>query len=158
MKKLFLIVCLLVGAVSARAQFEQGKKYLSTSVSGIGCSYSGSEKFRFGLDASAGYFAADCLMLRATLGYDHTREIDDFTIGAGARYYIEQNGLYGGLGVEYSHFTPKNNDFSVPIEVGYVFFINRYITLEPSVYYKMSLHDFSNNSSVGFRFGLGFYF
>ena len=100
MKKLFLIVCLLVGAVSARAQFEQGKKYVSTSVSGIGCSYSGSEKFRFGLDASAGYFAADCLMLRATLGYDHTREIDDFTIGAGARYYIEQNGFYGGLGVD----------------------------------------------------------
>ena len=63
-----------------------------------------------------------------------------------------------GAGAEYAHFTPKNNDLLIPVELGYSFFINRFITLEPSVYYKMSLHDFSDNTSIGFRLGLGFYF
>lgn len=158
MKKALFLLCLLLGSLSAHAQFEQGKKYVSTSLSGIGCSYSAKEDFRFGLDASVGYFAADCLMLRAMVGYDHTHEIDDFNIGLGARYYFDQCGVFAGVGAEYAHFTPKNNDLLVPVEIGYSFFINRFITLEPSVYYKMSLHDFSDNSAVGFRFGLGFYF
>ena len=158
MRKIILLLCLLVGPLAAHAQFEQGKKYVSASVSGLGCSYSSKEKFRMGVDASVGYFVSDCLMLRANLGYDHTRAIDDFSAGVGARYYFDQCGVYMGAGAEYAHFTPKNNDLLIPVELGYSFFINRFITLEPSVYYKMSLHDFSDNSSIGFRLGLGFYF
>lgn len=158
MRKIILLLCLLVGPLAAQAQFEQGKKYVSASVSGLGCSYSTKEKFRLGVDASVGYFVSDCLMLRANLGYDHTRAIDDFSAGVGARYYFDQCGVYMGAGAEYAHFTPKNNDLLIPVELGYSFFINRFITLEPSVYYKMSLQDFSDNSSIGFRLGLGFYF
>lgn len=121
-------------------------------------SYSGSEKFRFGLDASAGYFVADCLLLHADLGYSHTREIDDVNIGLGARYYFDQCGVFIGGGAEYVHFTPNSNDIQIPLEVGYAFFVNRFITIEPSVYYKMSMHDFSDNSTFGFKIGLGFFF
>ena len=46
----------------------------------------------------------------------------------------------------------------VPVEIGYAFYLNHYLTVEPSVYYKMSMHDFSDNSSVGLRIGLGYYF
>ena len=158
MKKILLVLILLTGTLSASAQFEKGKKHLSTALTGLNLQYSGEQKFRFGLDANAGYFIDDCLMLRAQVGYNHTKESDDFNFGVGARYYFDQCGVFAGVGAEYAHFTPKNNDLLIPVEIGYSFFINRFITLEPSVYYKMSLHDFSDNSAVGFRFGLGFYF
>lgn len=153
-----LLLFLLIGTLTSHAQFAEGTKYLGASTSGLGMSYSSSEKFRFGIDAAAGYFAADCLMLRAYVGYDHTKEIDDVNIGVGARYYFDQCGVFMGAGAEYQHFTPSSNDVLIPVEVGYAFFVNHFITIEPSVYYKMSLHDFSNNSSVGLKIGLGFYF
>jgi hypothetical protein len=46
----------------------------------------------------------------------------------------------------------------IPVEVGYAFFVNKNITIEPAVYYKMSLADFSDNSTVGLKIGFGFYF
>lgn len=158
MRKFILFLFLLTATVTANAQFEKGKKYVSASFSGLGLSYSSSEKFRFGIDATAGYFVADCLMLRGTVSYDHTREIDDVSVGAGARYYFDQCGVFLGAGAEYVHYTPKSNDVQIPVEVGYAFFVNRFITIEPAVYYKMSLHDFGDNSTVGLRIGLGFYF
>ena len=157
-KTLLLLVMLLTLAVPASAQFKQGTKYANASLTGLGLSYSSKERFRFGLDATAGYFAADCLMLRGTLGYEHTKEIDDFRIGGGARYYFDQCGVYLGAGAEFNHFTSNNNDVMIPLEAGYAFFLNQYLTIEPSVYYKMSLHDFGNNSQFGVSLGLGFYF
>lgn len=158
MKKVIFLLLLLVSAATAHAQFEQGKKYVGASLSGLGMSYSSSEKFRLGVDLNAGYFVADCVMLRANVGYEHTKHIDDVSVGAGARFYFDQCGVFLGAGLEYDHFTPKSNDLLIPCEVGYAFFVNRFITIEPSLYYKMSLHDFSNNSTVGFRIGMGFYF
>ena len=159
MKKIFLSLLLLfTGITAANAQFAKGTKYVGASISGIGLSYSSSQKFRFGLDATAGYFMADCLMLRGNITYDHTKEINDVAVGAGARYYFDQCGVYLGAAAEYVHYTPSSNDVRIPIEVGYAFFVNRYITIEPSLYYKMSLDSFSEKSEVGARIGLGFYF
>lgn len=159
MKKIFtLLLIFMATMISAQAQFEQGVKYVSASASGFGLSYSSNERFRFGLDANAGYFLSDCFMLHATAGYEHKRNLDDVRIGAGARYYFDQCGIYLGAGAEYNHFTKKNNDVMIPLTVGYAFFLNQYITLEPSIYYKMSLHDFGGNSTFGASIGLGFYF
>lgn len=157
-KVLLLLMTFACLSLTAHAQFEQGKKYVGASMSGLGLSYSSAEKFRMGLDLNAGYFIADCLMLRAGVGYDHTRQIDDVSIGAGVRYYFDQCGVHIGAGAEYAHFTPSNNDVLIPLEAGYTFFLNRHITLEPTLYYKMSLHDFGDNSSFGLKIGLGFFF
>lgn len=158
MKRILWLVFLIVGTLSANAQFEKGKKTVGASISGLGMSYSASEKFRFSMDATAGYFVADCLQLRANVGYEHTRVTDDVRAGLGARYYFDQCGVFLGTGAEFVHYTKNSNDVQVPLEVGYAFFINRFITIEPSVYYKMSLEDFSDKSTVGFQLGLGFYF
>lgn len=158
MKKILFLLLLLTGTLSAHAQFEQGKKYIGASLSGLSMSYNSNEKFQFGVDAAAGYFAADCLLLRGTVGYQHSNQVDNVTIGGGARYYFDQCGVFLGLGAEYVHHSPKFNDVQIPVEIGYAFFLNRYITIEPSVYYKMSVHDFSDNSTVGLKIGLGFYF
>lgn len=158
MKRLNILLLLMVLALTAQAQFEKGTKYVSASLTGLGLSYSSNEKFRLGIDADAGYFLSDCFMLKANLGYEHKKELDDVRLGAGARYYFDQCGVFLGAGAEFNHFTKNNNDVMIPVEVGYAFYINRYLTIEPSAYYKMSLHDFSGNSMVGVRVGFGFYF
>lgn len=158
MKKILLIMCLLLGTLTANAQFAKGTKYVSASLSGLGLSYSSNQKFRLGVDATAGYFMADCLMLKGNVTYDHTKEIDDISVGAGLRYYFDQCGVFMGAGADYVHYTPSDNDVQIPVEVGYAFFVNRFITIEPSLYYKMSLDSFSQKSTVGVRIGLGFYF
>lgn len=158
MKKIALFLLSLCFTLSAAAQFERGTKYVNASLSGLGLSYSSNEQWNFGVEARAGYFAADCLMLTANVGYDHRRNLDDVSIGVGARYYFDQCGIYMGAGAEYNHFTKSNNDLMIPVEVGYAFYLNRYITFEPALYYKMSIHDFAGNSTVGVKLGLGFYF
>ena len=158
MKKILLLMCMVLGTLTANAQFAQGTKYVSASLSGLGLSYSSNQKFRLGVDATAGYFMADCLMLKGNVTYDHTKEIDDISVGAGLRYYFDQCGVFMGAGADYVHYTPSDNDVQIPVEVGYAFFVNRFITIEPSLYYKMSLDSFSQKSTVGVRIGLGFYF
>lgn len=158
MKKWMTTLLLFAAAIGMHAQFAKGTKYVGASLSGLGLSYSSNERFRLGLDADAGYFLADCVLLKANVGYEHTRVQDDVRIGVGARYYFSQNGIYLGAGAEYNHFTKSNNDVMVPVEVGYAFYLNHYLTIEPAIYYKMSLHDFSGNSTVGARIGFGYYF
>ena len=158
MRKLLLSLMLLVAAVSANAQFEKGTKYVSASATGLGLSYSTSEKFTFGLDAVGGYFVQSSWMVYGKIGYNHTRITDDFHIGGGARYYFMQNGIYLGLGVQYAHATKNINNIHLCPEVGYAFYLNRFITIEPAVYYNMSLNDFSDGSKVGLKIGVGLYF
>lgn len=158
MKKWAVSLLLMIVAMGAKAQFESGTKYIGASMSGLGLSYSSNERFRFGLDAEGGLFVADGLLVKANVGYEHTRNMDDVRIGLTGRYYFSQNGIFMGAGAEFNHFTKSNNDVMIPIEIGYAFYLNHYLTIEPSISYKMSLHDFSNNSTVGFRIGFGYYF
>ena len=39
-----------------------------------------------------------------------------------------------------------------------IFFINKFITIQPAIYYKMSTNDFGGGSTVGLKIGAGFYF
>ena len=41
------------------------------------------------------------------------------------------------------------------VELGYAFFINDKITIEPALYYKQSLSNHKDYSTVGLKIGLG---
>ena len=158
MRKLMLSLLLMMAAMGAKAQFEKGTTYVSASTTSLGLSYSSNEKLKFGLELNGGYFIQKAWMLYGKLGYDHTRWTDHFQMGVGGRYYFTQNGIYMGLGLQYEHATKSVNNVQLCPEVGYAFFVNRFITIEPAVYYHMSLNDFSDGSKVGLKLGLGFYF
>lgn len=169
MKKILFAAALLVFAMVAKAQvidlnndaeqpFGQGTKYVNASLTNMGLSYNSSEKLRFGLDATAGYFLWDNVMLKATLGYDHKCHVDDLTLGLGGRYYFDQNGIFLGGGLEYCHETKNYNDLRIPVELGYCFYVNHYVSIEPALYYKMSINDFRDKSAVGLKVGIGLYF
>lgn len=162
MKKTILGLLLALFAVNAHAQFEEGKKYVNASFSGLGLSYSKDTKACFNLDLAGGYFLVDDWMVLGRVGYSHPgRHQDNFDIGVGGRYYIEQNGLSLGVMANYEHghiYNTKTDNFFITPEIGYTFFLNQYVTLEPALYYKMSLNDFSDASAVGLRIGLGWFF
>lgn len=50
------------------------------------------------------------------------------------------------------------NNIRIPIEIGYTFYLNRFLAIEPAIYSKMSLNHFSEGSEFGLKLGLGFYF
>ena len=154
-KRLSFLLVALVVALSANAQFEQGKKYISASFSGFDFSYNGTSDLNIGLQAKGGYLVEDNLMVLGTLGYNHVG--DRFSIGAQGRYYIVQNGIYLGVGATYKHGSHNYNDIMPTVEVGYAFFINRLITIEPALYYEQSISNHSKYSNVGLRVGLGIY-
>ena len=160
-KKITILMFAIMMALTANAQFEQGKKYISASFSGLELGYNGSSEFNVGLQMKGGYFVMDNLLALGTIGYNHIGGDDDtpdrFSIGAHGRYYIIQNGIYLDAGVTYKHGNHNYNGLMPAVEIGYAFFINRTVTVEPAIFYEQSIKDHSKYSNVGFRLGLGVY-
>lgn len=158
MKRLsFLLVALLL-AVAAHAQFQEGKGYLGASLTGLDLHYNQKTDLSLGVEAKAGYLFLDNWMVLGQASYDHNGAADtnDFTVGAGLRYYIIQNGLYLGVNAKLLHADHNYNDVMPGAEIGYAFFINRSVTIEPAVYYNHSFKD-ADYSTVGLKIGLGIY-
>lgn len=159
MKKMMIMAVAMLASVAAHAQFESGKKYIGASLTGLNLSYNGSEDLNFGVQAKGGMFVEKDWMLLGQVEYDHYGQAgagDYFSVGAQGRYYIEQNGLYLGLGAKLVHQS-NYNDLLPGLEIGYAFFVSRQVTIEPAVYYDQSFKKHSDHSTVGLKVGLGIY-
>jgi hypothetical protein len=163
MKKALLSLALvLAGSICANAQFEKGKKYIGATLSNVEMTYSKTKDFNFGMNLNGGYFIDKDIMAKGELGYGYEGKASSFNLGAGMRYYFERNGIFVGAAGEvkwheYSGYHDKFL-FYTPVEVGYAFFINRHVTVEPSVYYKVCLNEFKDHCELGFKIGFGVYF
>ena len=165
MKKTILtMACALMFALAGNAQtedrlpFAKDKIYASASLSGFDLNWNKNQNLHMDLDAKLGYLVEDDWMVTGTLGYDWYKHYDNtFKLGAGFRYYIEENGIYIGAGINYLHQN-KFDDFLPTVQCGYAYFLNRTVTIEPEVYYNLSTKDFSEYSGLGFRIGIGIYF
>ena len=159
MKKLAIVCVSLLMAISANAQFEQGKVYCGASLSGLNLSYNGASELNLGIDGKVGYLFADNLMALAQVSYQHTGKdgVRDYvSAGVQGRYYIIQNGLYLGAGAKLAH-TGSYNDVMPGVEVGYAFFLSKTVTVEPAIYYDQSFKNHSDYSTIGLRVGVGVY-
>ena len=162
-KTIVILLCSLLSTLSSVAQdynppFGKDKVYVGASLTGLNLNYNSNEKWRLGLDARCGWFFDDNWMLTGTVGIDtRYHNYDTFTVGAGSRYYIEQNGLYLGAGANYVHFD-GTDDFRPTFQLGYAFFLNGTVTIEPEIYYNQSLKNHSDFSGFGLRLGIGLYF
>lgn len=165
-KKIMLLMAAFAMTMAANAQFQQGKGYIGASLTGLDMHYNGADKFNIGVEAKGGYLFMDNLMGLAFTSYEHKghkNTTDRFMIGVGGRYYIIQNGLYLGVNAKYVHAAQKvegykthYNDVMPGAEVGYAFYINRSVTIEPAVYYDQSFKK-SKYSTVGLKVGIGIY-
>ena len=162
MKKSFLLLLFAIVSMSSFAQFEKGTKYVGASLTGLNISYSTGEKFGLGLSVNGGYFFADSWMATARLGYDHKwqegPDVNEVVFGAGARYYFQSNGIFLGAGLQYRHVSADLDFLQVPLEVGYCYYLNRHVSIEPAIYFEPCLNKFSDGTKVGLKIGLGYYF
>ena len=170
MKKTILSLLCAFCAMAANAQtnnttyqdrppFGEGKSYVASSLSGLDLNFNDCEKWKLDIAAKAGYLFQDNWMVTAQAEYDWRKTSSNALVaGAGLRYYIEQNGLYVGLGANYVHKWHDYDDLMPNINVGYAFFLNRTVTIEPEVYYNQSFKNHSDYSGFGFRIGFGIYF
>lgn len=159
-KKILTMAVGLFTALTANAQFEAGKVYVGGSLTGLNMKYTGNDKFNLGVQTQAGYFVDDDVMILGQVGYEHFGRkgvSDKFNLAVGGRYYIEQNGIYLGLNCKYVHADRKFNDLMPGVEVGYAFFVNNSVTVEPAVYYDQSFKNHSDYSTIGFKIGVGVY-
>ena len=159
-KKVALFVAAFLMTLAANAQFQQGKGYIGASLTGLDLNYNGLNGFNLGAEAKAGYLFSDNLMLLGMAAYQPNGSEgvpDYFMAGAGLRYYIVQNGLYLGVNGKYVHANTNYNDVLPGVEVGYAFYINRSVTIEPAIYYDQSLKKHSDYSTIGAKIGLGIY-
>ncbi|MBR6202566.1 MAG: outer membrane beta-barrel protein [Bacteroidaceae bacterium] len=160
MKKILLsLLLVVVGISSASAQFEKGKYYLGATANAGSLSYSKHEKFGINLGVNGGYLFEDGWMLLTEVGFDyHCKDMQSLYAGLKCRYLIEQNGLFLQAGARYLHGAPNYNDLQVTPEIGYCFFLNRHLTIEPSLFYDISTNKFSEYSKAGVKVGLAWYF
>jgi len=159
MKKYFLTVVLAITcAMNASAQFEKGKLYFGGTLPMAALSYSDAKDFSIGFEFNGGIFIEDDWLLIGSTGLDYShKRWNDVFVGAKLRYYIEQNGLFLGAGARFVHEYKSFNDLQLTPEIGYCYFISRHITIEPSLFYNISLSNFKNKSEVGLKIGVGIY-
>ncbi|MBR6867713.1 MAG: outer membrane beta-barrel protein [Prevotella sp.] len=156
MKKLAFIIAAMLVSLASHAQFEQGKVYCGASYSGFDFSSNNIRNTHVGIGAKGGYLIIDNLTLLAEFDYDYYRhDFDIFTASTGARYHITQNGIF--LGATASMMVFEKTDIGPSVQVGYTFFLNKTITIEPELYYYQSLANHHDFSTIGFRIGIGLY-
>ena len=157
MKKIALFVMALMMSVAANAQFEQGKFYAGASLSGLDLNYSGLTKGHISIQGKVGYMLMDNLMATVQGSYDKAKDQPTLaSLGVGARYYMEQNGIYLGASAIYRHASGYN-DVLPSVQVGYAFFVSRTVTIEPELYYEQSFKNHKDYSNFGLRIGIGVY-
>ncbi len=158
MKKIVLALLLAAFSIGASAQFEQGTKYVSASMTGFGLGYSKNTDFFIGLNVNSGYFIVDNWMLFGEFGWEHQDGNSCVDMGVGTRYYLRQNGLYFSGALKYKHVPSNINNVYLSPEVGYCFYLNDHVSIEPALYLDMSLNHFKDFTKVGLKVGFGYYF
>lgn len=157
MKKIAFLLFFALVTNLAHAQFEKNTKFINTSLTGLNMQFN--NDFKFGVEAKAGYFFADDWALTAAAGIDYGKSrLNSLSGAAGIRYYIEQNGLFLGAGLKYVHQDSNYNDILPGVELGYCFFLNKSVTIEPSLYYNISIKDSGDYSECGLKVGFSYYF
>ncbi len=158
MKKIILSLLLAAVSLGASAQFEQGTKYVGASLTGLGFGYSKSTDFYIGMKANAGYFVSDGWMLLGEFGWEHQNGTSCVGLGVAGRYYLQQNGLYFSGALKYKHFGPKTNVVYLTPEVGYCFYLNDHVSLEPAIFCDFALNEFKDFTKIGLKVGFSYYF
>ncbi len=159
MKKFLLGMLLMAASTCAFAQFEKDTKYVGASLSGLSLSYSHERDFSLCLGGHAGYFIEDNLMILGDLGVEtQNLHFNKFKLGVKGRYYFQENGVYCAAGLKFVHKRHAYDDLQFTPEVGYCYFVNQSLSVEPAAFWDMSFSDFCHRSELGVKIGIGIYF
>ncbi len=145
-----------VMTLGASAQFEKGTHYAGANLTelGVGCKHG---SFAFGLSGDYGYYIADNWMIGGTVGYTYEGKSHGVQLKPYFRYTFDKIGLNLGGGLQYEHVGTKRDYVQLCPQVGYTFFINGKVSIEPAVYADFCMNDFKKGTSAGLKIGIGLY-
>jgi len=126
--------------------FSGGSNLGNTSFSQSG----GGSSSAFNLDLKGGYFFMDNLAAGALLNLLSYSGSSTTGIGLFARYYVQGKFFLGAGFQSWSTSGGGGSTTQIPVEVGYAFFVNNAIAVEPG----LKLTTFSGGST--FNIGIGF--
>ena len=155
MKKIFVLLLMSVLTLGANAQFEKGTHYAGAYLSGLGVGYD-KGNFRFGLGGEYGYYI-NCGQERRAEKADEYAGVHALKIKPNFRYSFMSNGINLGCGLQFEHAGTDRNFIQLCPQVGYTFYLNDKISLEPALYADFALNDFKNGTSAGLKIGIGLY-
>ena len=156
MKKIFAFLFVTVLTLGAHAQFESGTHYAGANLTGLGIGYE-KGNFSFGIGAEYGYYVSDGWMVGATVGYRHLGDLNAVLIKPSFRYSFVQNGLNLGCGIQLEHAGSGLNYAQFCPQVGYTFYLNRNVSIEPAIYADICMNEPKDGSTVGLKIGFGLY-
>jgi hypothetical protein len=74
------------------------------------------------------------------------------------RYSFKKNGLNLGGGLQYEHAGAGRDYVQLCPQVGYTFYLNHYISLEPAIYCDLGLNEIKYGTNFGLKIGVGLYY
>ena len=156
MNKILVLLFMAVMTLGASAQFDKGTHYVGAGLTGLGFGY---EKggFAFGLGAEYGYFVADSWMVGGAVSYSYKGGNHGLQVKPNFRYSFKSNGLNLGCGLQFEHVTTGVNHIQLCPQVGYTFYLNDKVSIEPAVYADFGLNDFKNGTNAGLKIAFGLY-
>lgn len=164
MKKLLFLTFLIVSLHQLEAQTEKGHILMGVN-SNLSFSNQSVDGFEnntnnFSLNATGGYFIVDNLVGGVSLGFSRTSAGDfvssNFLIGPFARYYVENvfvGAQFMATSVRSDGFDTLNGT-QLNLQLGYAAFLNKFVSIEPSLNYLKLGGDF--NGSTTFLLNVGF--
>jgi hypothetical protein len=160
----FLLVCaknvLAQDKTGERSSTSKGKILVGSS-SGFSVAQASidgvSEKLtNINLDVSTGYFVADRFVIGVQGGYQYTKFASDKSTagsyGLFGRYYTQSN-FFVGTGYRVSKSGKSKSVGTIPVELGYAYFLSPSVAIEPAVNLGIPGH---NNDAFIYAFTLGF--
>ena len=164
-----MLLCIAVGVM---AQTEQGKIRIggSSSLDFINLKHDGADGSTnmFDLNLNGGYFIMDNLSIDVGLGFSMEKysEANDasttFTGEIGARYYLPVN-VFAGAGFDFMSYKEGESvsGTGVKLKVGYSWFVNDNIAIEPIIGYRIGLTDkdkYTKYNQISAQVGISLFF
>lgn len=157
MKKSLIFLITFLCCLSMSAQFEKGKKYLGANLNGLDLSFNNKTDMSFDVGANAGYMIEKDLLLLGTFDVNYyDSDIQYFRLGGKLRYFFDNCGIFVGAGANFISNHNLYDDFQVTAELGYCYFLNRNLTIEPSIRYDLGFSE--SGRTLGFAIELGCFF
>jgi hypothetical protein len=158
-----MLVCTTFAQVPV--QLKKGNILIETSSTEVNIRFTNGVSLNIG--GQGGYFVMDNLMIGGILGLNvQSQQISDgwggastqtstsFDFGAGARYYFLASDMGALFASGLFKVTVGSGDaiFGVAFNVGYAFFLNKYISIEPLMWLDL---PFAKGTNVNFGIGAG---
>ncbi len=171
MKKLsvLMIAIIMVFAGNTYAQIDQGTWMVggNSNFGFLSTDTSPDKTTNISLEVSPGYFIMENFAAGLGIGYNRQNQ-GDFSgtatvIGPWARYYVDGAFFFGASyssvssKSEYSSGENKSTGSALGLEVGYAYFLNKKVALEPAINYSSFGGDF-DGTTIGLTVGLSVYF